>query len=71
MQTSLNHNRLYNVKLDIVAECFSESDLSVAIEKYLHLSTAEIASYKVIGKRMREIFFTPITEAGMANFISM
>lgn len=57
-QTVLNQNLLDNLNMEVVTEYFSADDLVIAINKYL-LST-QIKKYKEMGKRIRDLFFTPV-----------
>lgn len=70
-QTALNHNMLSNLKIDIVTECFSTIELVEAINKYLHLSSVKINEYKDMGKKVRELFFTPVNEKTMEPFLGI
>ena len=70
-QTGLNHNMLSNLKMDIVTECYSTMELINAINKYLNLSSAKINEYKNMGKKIRELFFTPVNEKTMGPFLDI
>jgi len=68
-QTVLNQNILYNLNMEIVTECFLTSDLVTAINKYLNLSPDKRKEYKEMGKKVRDIFFTPVNEETMLPFL--
>lgn len=70
-QTGLNQNILSNLNMDIVTECYSTMELINAINKYLNLSSAEINEYKNMGKKIRELFFTPVNEKTMEPFLNI
>lgn len=70
-QTVLNHNMLSGLKIEIVTECFSSDDLVIAINKYLLSTQDEIKKYKEMGKRIRELFFTPVNEKTMEPFLNI
>lgn len=70
-QTVLNQNILSNLDLDIMTECFSTIELIMAINKYLAVSPAKIKEYRDIGEKVRELFFTPVTEKTMLPFLNI
>lgn len=70
-QTVLNNNILSNLNMDIVTECYSTMELINAINKYLDLSSAKINEYKNMGKKVRELFFTPVNEKTMEPFLNI
>jgi hypothetical protein len=70
-QTVLNQNILSNLNMEIVTECFSTSELIEAINKYLNLSAEKIKEYKGIGKKVRDLLFTPMNEDTMLPFLGI
>ena len=68
-QTGLNHNILSNLNMDIVTECFTTIELIEGINKYLDLPSAKISEYRNMGKKVRDLFFTPINEKTMEPFL--
>ncbi|MDO8140630.1 MAG: hypothetical protein Q6358_03950 [Candidatus Brocadiales bacterium] len=70
-QTGLNHNILSNLNMDIVTECYSTMELINAINKYVNLSSVKIKEYKNMGKKIRELFFTPVNEKTMEPFLDI
>ncbi len=70
-QTILNQNLLSNLNMDIVTECFSTTELVLAIEKYLNLSPEEKTRYKEMGNRIRDIFFEPMNEETLLPFLNI
>lgn len=70
-QTAMNYNLLSNVKLDIMTECFSASELMGAIEKYLNLSIPERTRYKEMGNKIRDLFFEPVNEDTLKPFLDI
>lgn len=68
-QTVLNNNLLSDIKLSIITECFYTTELIEAINKYSNLSEAEINKYKEMGRKIRNIFFTPINEETMSPYL--
>ncbi|MFA4955752.1 MAG: hypothetical protein WC556_02110 [Candidatus Methanoperedens sp.] len=70
-QTAINYNMLQDSKIDIVTECFSTSELVIAIEKYLNLTPTEKTKYKEMGKKLRDLFFTPVNEETLLPFLGI
>jgi hypothetical protein len=68
-QTALNHNPLENLGLDIHTECFTSDELIQAVDKYVHPSAADADDFKKMGRRVRDLFFTPINENTMESFL--
>ena len=68
-QTVLNKNILSDLNMDIVTECFTTIELIEGINKYLDLPSAKISEYRNMGKKVRDLFFTPINEKTMEPFL--
>lgn len=69
-QTALNHNMLAGLKMELVTECFSASELSVAIKKYCNSLPDKINDYKAMGCKVRDFFFTPVNDETLSIYIN-
>lgn len=70
-QTALNFNILSGLNMDIVTECFSTSELVEATKKYLNLPPDEKMRYKEMGKKVRALFFEPVSEETLLPFLDI
>lgn len=68
-QTVLNQNYLGGLVTNLVTECFTENELEVAVNRYLKLSPVEQEAYCDEGKRIVQLFFTPVNEKTMLPFL--
>lgn len=69
-QAVLNQNHLANLDSEIFTECFSAEELIAAINRYLNLAPEKIREYKRIGTKLRDMYFTDVSEETMQNFIT-
>lgn len=69
-QIMLNQNILKAAQMNIVEECYNETELKKAIERHIGMGEAEMAKYRAMGERVRETFFTPICEETMEPFLA-
>jgi len=70
-QTALNQNILHDLKMDIVTECFTASELYNAIIKYLDISEENINKYKEMGKKVCDLYFLPVNETTIQPFLTV
>jgi hypothetical protein len=70
-QTVLNQKIVSDEKIELIKECFSSHELASAINQCLHLSQVEINRNIAEGKRIREIFFEPITAKTMLPYMGI
>lgn len=70
-QTVLNHNILANLNTELVTDCFSSSELILAINKYLNLSSNKILEYRKRGKDICDLFFTPVNAETLLPFLGI
>ena len=70
-QTVLSQNISKAINNDITSECFSDSELIAAVNKYLNISDYDLERYKDIGNKARGLFFSPINENTMAPFLEV
>jgi len=68
-QTVLSYNILSNLDMNIVTKCFSIQELIAAINKYLNLSPVQTIEYRKMGRKVRDLFFTPVNEETMSPFL--
>jgi hypothetical protein len=69
-ETALNQKILLNSPTDLIVECFSVKELVAAIQKYRTLSPEDIAQNLKLGKKVRDLFFLPVTHETMLPFIT-
>ena len=69
-QTALNFNILSNLNLEILKECYSTSELIVAIEKYINSSHFDKIKYKRMGTKVCDIYFESVNEDTLLPFIA-
>jgi hypothetical protein len=69
--TALNQKIVADGKIELIKECFSPDDLALAINQCLHLSQPEIDRNIAEGKRIRDLFFEPISARTMLPYIGI
>jgi hypothetical protein len=69
-QAALNQNPLKSPDFGIVTECFSAQEMADAITKQLKTSDEENKRHKEIGRKMRDLFFTPVNEETLSAYYS-
>lgn len=70
-QSGLSHNILSNLNIELVTECFSPAELSVAINKYLNLSLSKNFEFREIGMKLRDMFFEPVNVETLSPFLGV
>ncbi|KJU82094.1 hypothetical protein MBAV_005749 [Candidatus Magnetobacterium bavaricum] len=68
-QTVLNHNILTEFDIEYITEAFTSDELWKSIDIYLNISKEQRNSFKSVGMKLRERFFTPINEKSLDVFI--
>jgi hypothetical protein len=68
-QTALNNNVLEDVETELAMKCFTENDLTKAINKCLNLTNQEIKQYEALGDKILHLFFLPVTGDTMLPFL--
>ena len=68
-RTSISQDPFSGLDMDIITKCFSVSELVSAINKYLNLSDDERGKFEEMGRQVRDLFFTRITEETMQPFL--
>ena len=68
-QTVFNQNVFSKSGLDMVRECFTVPELAEAIGRYVDLDNEKKVEYKETGKKIKEMFFTPVCEKTMRPFL--
>jgi hypothetical protein len=70
-QTVLNQKIVMDGKTELIKECFSPDEVALAINQCLQLSQPEIDRNIAEGKRIRDIFFEPVTARTMLPYIGI
>ncbi|KJU81322.1 hypothetical protein MBAV_006455 [Candidatus Magnetobacterium bavaricum] len=70
-QTGLNNNMLSGLNIEFMDEIFTETELTASLIKYLNISIEKRQKFKLIGTKIRDMFFTPINDKTMTSFISL
>jgi len=71
-QTGLLHNPIPKaITEDIWCMCCTEDEVSQAIIFYKNSSSKKIKEYESIGKRIRDMYFEPVTKEGVRNFLML
>lgn len=68
-QLAFSQNYMDGIKTGNVTKCFSVFELRSALKKYLYLSNSQLNQYRMEGKRMIELFFTPVNDITMEPFL--
>ena len=70
-QTILDQNPLKDDALDWVAECYSSSELAVAIKSFLHFTTEDRLRFRESGRQLRGSYFSPVNDRTMQVFMDL
>ena len=68
-QTLLSQDMFADINSEMISYCYSKDELISLIRKHLELTDEEIMHFKDLGKRVRELFFSPITSETMKPFL--
>jgi len=70
-QLTFSQNPIEGIQMENVTQCFSVSELKGALQKYLYSSDSMLSQYRMEGKRMTELFFTPVNETTLEPFLGV
>lgn len=67
----INQNILKDLDLGITQECYTPLALADAINKYIETCQDKVAEYEEIGNRIRNQYFTPVSDKTLAPFFDI
>lgn len=70
-QAALSSNLLSGVESENVSVCYSAPDLERALEKYLNLGALKRDEFRQLGRKIRDLYFRPVTEENLLPFLSL
>ncbi len=67
----MNQNILKDLNMEIAQECYTASELADALDRYIGLHKSRKAEYKEMGRKIRDQYFTPVSEETLAPFLDV
>ncbi len=65
---TINQNILKDLDSEITRECYTLLELADAINNYIQRYPLKIAEYKEIGNKIKNLYFTPVSDKTLAPF---
>lgn len=70
-QSSININYVSDINMEIITECYSVPEMVSATNEYLDSIAVKSQEYKRMGKKMRDLFYTPVNDETMSPFLGV
>ena len=67
----MNQNILKDLNMEIARECYTASELAGTLDGYIENYESRKAEYKGLGHKIRDRYFTPVTEETLAPFLDI